>query len=154
MKKERKTAQEPAGENPRMPLTRRNYILLAAGFAVIVLGFVLMAGGGSDSPDEFDYAMFSWRRITLAPILVIGGFAFGAVFMATDPVTSSQTNTGKYIVGLMTGALAVLIRVVNPAYPEGMMLSILFMNALAPLVDYFVVERNIARRKNRVKLAK
>ena len=68
MKKERKTAQEPAGENPR------NYILLAAGFAVIVLGFVLMAGGGSDSPDEFDYAMFSWRRITLAPILVIGGF--------------------------------------------------------------------------------
>ena len=74
MKKERKTAQEPAGENPRMPLTRRNYILLAAGFAVIVLVFVLMAGGGSDSPDEFDYAMFSWRRITLAPILVIGGF--------------------------------------------------------------------------------
>ena len=74
MKKERKTAQEPAGENPRMPLTRRNYILLAAGFAVIVLGFVLMAGGGSDSPDQFDYAMFSWRRITLAPILVIGGF--------------------------------------------------------------------------------
>ena len=74
MKKERKTAQEPAGENPRMPLTRRNYILLAAGFAVSVLGFVLMAGGGSDSPDEFDYAMFSWRRITLAPILVIGGF--------------------------------------------------------------------------------
>ena len=57
-----------------MPLTRRNYILLAAGFAVIVLGFVLMAGGGSDSPDEFDYAMFSGRRITLAPILVIGGF--------------------------------------------------------------------------------
>ena len=76
MKKERKTAQEPAGENHRMPLTRRNYILLAAGFAVIVLGFVLMAGGGSDSPDEFNYAMFSWRRITLAPILVIGGFIF------------------------------------------------------------------------------
>lgn len=86
--------------------------------------------------------------------LIVGGFAFGAVFMATDPVTSSQTNTGKYIVGLMTGALAVLIRVVNPAYPEGMMLSILFMNALAPLVDYYVVELNVARRKKRVKLAK
>ena len=86
--------------------------------------------------------------------LIVGGFAFGAVFMATDPVTSSQTNTGKYIVGLMTGALAVLIRVVNPAYPEGMMLSILFMNALAPLVDYYVVEANVARRKKRVKLAK
>lgn len=57
-----------------MPLSRRNYILLAAGFAVIVLGFVLMSGGGSDSPDTFNYAMFSWRRITLAPILVIGGF--------------------------------------------------------------------------------
>ena len=86
--------------------------------------------------------------------LIIGGFAFGAVFMATDPVTSAQTNTGKYIVGLLTGALAVLIRVVNPAYPEGMMLSILFMNALAPLVDYYVVEANISRRRKRVKLAK
>ena len=86
--------------------------------------------------------------------LIVGGFAFGAVFMATDPVTSAQTDKGKYIVGLMTGALAVLIRVVNPAYPEGMMLSILFMNALAPLVDYYVVEANIARRKKRVKLAK
>lgn len=85
--------------------------------------------------------------------LIVGGFAFGAVFMATDPVTSSQTNAGKYIVGLMTGALAVLIRVVNPAYPEGMMLSILFMNALAPLVDYYVVEANISRRRKRVKLA-
>ena len=140
--------------DPKMPLSLKNYILLLAGLIVIILGFVLMAGGGSDSPDEFDYAMFSWRRITLAPILVIGGFAFGAVFMATDPVTSAQTNTGKYIVGLLTGALAVLIRVVNPAYPEGMMLSILFMNALAPLVDYYVVEANISRRRKRVKLAK
>ena len=138
----------------KMPLSAKNYVLLLVGAAVILLGMILMSGGGSDSPDEFNYAMFSWRRITLAPILVIGGFAFGAVFMATDPVTSAQTNTGKYIVGLLTGALAVLIRVVNPAYPEGMMLSILFMNALAPLVDYYVVEANISRRKKRVKLAK
>ena len=86
--------------------------------------------------------------------LLVGGFAFGAVFMATDPVTSAQTSTGKYIVGFMTGALAIMIREINPAYPEGMMLSILFMNALAPLVDYFVVEANIRRRKNRVKLVK
>ena len=86
--------------------------------------------------------------------LIVGGFAFGAVFMATDPVTSAQTSTGKYIVGFMTGAIAIMIRVVNPAYPEGMMLSILFMNAFAPLVDYFVVEANIRRRKNRVKIAK
>ncbi len=86
--------------------------------------------------------------------LLVGGFAFGAVFMATDPVTSAQTSTGKYIVGFLTGAIAILIRVVNPAYPEGMMLSILFMNALAPLVDYFVVEANIRRRQNRVKTIK
>ena len=86
--------------------------------------------------------------------LIVGGFAFGAVFMATDPVTSAQTSTGKYIVGFMTGALAVLVRVVNPAYPEGMMLAILFMYAFAPTVDYFVVDANIKRRKNRVKLAK
>ncbi len=85
--------------------------------------------------------------------LVVGGFAFGAVFMATDPVTTSQTNTGKYIVGFFTGVFAIMIRVINPAYPEGMMLSILFMNALAPLVDYFVVEANISRRLNRLKQA-
>lgn len=96
--------------------------------------------------------VFQWTGVTTYPAwwhLIVGGFAFGAVFMATDPVTSAQTDTGKYIVGLMTGALAVLIRVVNPAYPEGMMLAILFMNALAPLVDYYVVEANIARRRKR-----
>ena len=86
--------------------------------------------------------------------LLVGGFAFGAVFMATDPVTSAQTNAGKWIYGFMVGALAVLIRVINPAYPEGMMLAILFMNALAPLIDYFVVERNIARRKKLIKNVK
>jgi len=64
-----------AERDPRLPLTRRNYLWLLAGFGIVLLGFVLMAGGGSDSPDEFNYAMFSWRRITLAPILVIGGFA-------------------------------------------------------------------------------
>lgn len=101
--------------------------------------------------------VFQWTGVTAYPAwwhLIIGGFAFGAVFMATDPVTSGQTAKGKYIVGLMTGALAVLIRVVNPAYPEGMMLAILFMNALAPLVDYYVVEANIARRNKRLKTAK
>ncbi len=86
--------------------------------------------------------------------LIVGGFAFGAVFMATDPVTSAQTSCGKYIVGFMTGALAIMIRVVNPAYPEGMMLAILFMNVLAPLVDHYVVEANISRRKRRLKLSK
>lgn len=86
--------------------------------------------------------------------LILGGFAFGAVFMATDPVTASQTNCGKYIYGFLIGVLAVLIRVVNPGYPEGMMLSILFMNLVAPLIDYYVVEANIKRRLGRVKTVK
>ena len=83
--------------------------------------------------------------------LIVGGFAFGAVFMATDPVTSAQTRTGQYIVGFLTGALAVLIRVVNPAYPEGMMLAILLMNIFAPLIDYCIVQKNITARENRLK---
>ena len=74
--------------------------------------------------------------------------------MATDPVTGSQTNTGKYIYGLLIGVMAVLIRVVNPGYPEGMMLSILLMNAVAPLIDYYVVQANIRRRTRRLKTVK
>lgn len=81
---------------------------------------------------------------------IMGGFAFGAVFMATDPVTSSQTNCGKYVYGILIGAFAVLLRVLNPAYPEGMMLSILFMNCMAPLIDHVVVSRNIKRRQKRL----
>lgn len=81
--------------------------------------------------------------------LLMGGFAFGAVFMATDPVTAAQTNKGKYIYGFIIGLMAVLIRVVNPGYPEGMMLAILFMNAMVPLVDYYVVEASIKRRVKR-----
>ena len=83
--------------------------------------------------------------------LILGGFAFGAVFMATDPVTASQTNKGKIIVGLLIGVFAILIRVFNPAYPEGMMLAILLMNVFAPLVDHYVVEGNIKRRLKRAK---
>lgn len=85
--------------------------------------------------------------------LLLGGFAFGAVFMATDPVTGSQTGTGKFIYGFLIGAFAVLIRVVNPGYPEGMMLSILFMNAMAPIIDHYVVEANVRRRNRRLKKA-
>ena len=83
--------------------------------------------------------------------LILGGFAFGAVFMATDPVTASQTNKGKIIVGLLIGIFAILIRVFNPAYPEGMMLAILLMNVFAPLVDHYVIEGNIKRRLKRSK---
>jgi len=83
--------------------------------------------------------------------LIIGGFAFGAVFMATDPVSAAQTNQGKWIYGFLIGVLAILIRVVNPAYPEGVMLAILLMNTFAPLIDYYVVESNIKRRLKRAK---
>ena len=78
--------------------------------------------------------------------LVIGGLAFGAVFMATDPVSAAQTETGKWIYGLLIGMITVLIRVVNPAYPEGIMLAVLFMNVFAPLIDFYVVQANKKRR--------
>ncbi|MBO4985046.1 MAG: NADH:ubiquinone reductase (Na(+)-transporting) subunit B [Bacteroides sp.] len=81
--------------------------------------------------------------------LMLGGFCFGAVFMATDPVTSARTETGKYIFGFLIGAMAIIIRVLNPGYPEGMMLAILLMNIFAPLIDYCVVQNNISRRAKR-----
>ena len=85
--------------------------------------------------------------------LLIGGLAFGAVFMATDPVTAAQTNTGKYIYGFLAGFIAIAIRCFNPAYPEGVMLAILLMNVLAPTIDHFVVQANVSRRKKRLKLS-
>jgi Na+-transporting NADH:ubiquinone oxidoreductase subunit B len=81
--------------------------------------------------------------------MVLGGFAFGSIFMATDPVSSSATDPGKWIYGILIGILVVLIRMVNPAYPEGVMLAILFMNVFAPLIDHFVVQQNIKRRLSR-----
>ena len=83
--------------------------------------------------------------------IIIGGFCFGAVFMATDPVTSARTETGKWIYGIIIGALAVIIRVMNPGFPEGMMLAILFGNMMAPTIDYFVVQSNINKRLKRMK---
>ena len=83
--------------------------------------------------------------------LVLGGFCFGAVFMATDPVTSARTEGGKYIYGFLIGVIAILVRVLNPGYPEGMMLAILFMNLFAPLIDYCFVQHNINRRLKRAK---
>jgi Na+-transporting NADH:ubiquinone oxidoreductase subunit B len=80
---------------------------------------------------------------------VIGGLAFGIVFMATDPVSSAQTETGKWVYGLLIGILTVIIRVTNPAYPEGIMLAVLFMNVFAPLIDYYVVKANKTRRLQR-----
>jgi Na+-transporting NADH:ubiquinone oxidoreductase subunit B len=91
-------------------------------------------------------------QIDPAHQLALGGFAFGAVFMATDPVTAAQTNTGKIVYGFLIGLFAIMIRVFNPAYPEGMMMAILFMNVMAPLIDHYVVEANIKRRMRRAKI--
>ena len=96
-----------------------------------------------------------FHALVMTPIqwyehIVLGGFCFGAVFMATDPVTSARTETGKYYYGFFIGALAVIVRVMNPGFPEGMMLAIFFGNMIAPLIDYCVVQRNISRRAKRV----
>lgn len=95
-------------------------------------------------PDNPVAQMPFWQHI------IVGGFCFGAVFMATDPVTSARTEAGKYIYGFGIGAMAILIRVLNPGYPEGMMLAILLMNVVAPFIDYCVVQRNVKARAKRV----
>ena len=93
--------------------------------------------------------------LSINPIhqICLGGFLFGVVFMGTDPVSAAQTNRGKWIYGFLIGLLGILIRVVNPAYPEGIMMAILFMNIMAPLIDHYVVAANIKRRMKRVKTA-
>ena len=96
---------------------------------------------GSDTNPMFQVPWY-WH-------MVLGGFAFGLIFMTTDPVSASMTNTGRWFYGALIGVMVILIRVVNPAYPEGMMLAILFANLFAPLIDHFVVEANIQRREAR-----
>jgi Na+-transporting NADH:ubiquinone oxidoreductase subunit B len=101
--------------------------------------------------------LFAQNAIMEMPVhyhFLLGGFAFGAVFMATDPVTSARTEKGKWIYGFLIGMLAITIRVFNPGYPEGMMLAILFMNAFAPLIDFYVIDGNIKRRMKRAAVAK
>ncbi len=110
-------------------------IILSTFVGAAALGLLFTAIGVSDVPFYYHYLM--------------GGFMFGAVFMATDPVTAAQTNCGKIIYGFLIGAMAVLIRVANPGYPEGMMLAILLLNVFAPLIDYCVVAVNINKRKKR-----
>lgn len=99
------------------------------------------------------FAVNTYMEMPFWHHLVIGGFAFGAVFMATDPVSGAQTDTGKWIYGFLIGVLAILIRVLNPAYPEGMMLAILLMNTFAPLIDHYVVQSHINKRLKRVKVS-
>ena len=114
-------------------------IMVSCVAGALATGFLV---NGFAEPGTFAAVPAYWH-------LVLGGFAFGAVFMATDPVTSAQTEKGKWIYGFLTGALAVIIRLFNPGYPEGMMLAILLMNTFAPLIDYYVVEGNIKKRMKR-----
>ena len=135
------------GETSVIAIAIGAYLLLWTGIASwktmgsvflggIVMASVFQATGMTEMP--------WWQHI------ILGGFCFGAVFMATDPVTSARTETGKYIYGLMVGALAIIVRVMNPGYPEGMMLAIFFGNMFAPLIDYCVIQRNISHRANRI----
>jgi Na+-transporting NADH:ubiquinone oxidoreductase subunit B len=98
-------------------------------------------------------AVNSYMEVPAYYHFVMGGFAFGAVFMATDPVSGSQTEKGKWIYGFMIGVMSILIRVINPAYPEGVMLAILLMNVFAPLIDYFVIQSSINKRLKRAKIS-
>ncbi len=112
----------------------------------VTMGLILNAFAGSAGLSPATAVYFGlpfWEH------LIIGGFAFGAVFMATDPVSAAQTEKGKWIYGFLIGVLAIIIRVLNPAYPEGMMLAILLMNTFAPLIDHYVVKGNINRRLKR-----
>jgi Na+-transporting NADH:ubiquinone oxidoreductase subunit B len=124
-------------------------ILLFTGVASWRIMFSVVAGGLVMGLLFNLWGFNDYMNIPAYYHLIMGGFAFGAVFMATDPVTGSQTNRGKYIYGFLIGLLAVLIRVFNPAYPEGMMLAILLMNVFAPLIDHYIVQSNIKKRLKR-----
>lgn len=117
-------------------------IMLSGVVGVLAMGLLLNQFGTSD-----------YAQIPFWSHLLLGGFAFGIVFMATDPVTAAQTETGKWIYGFLIGVVAILVRVVNPAFPEGVMLAILLMNVCAPLIDHIVVRQNVKRRLNRAKVA-
>jgi Na+-transporting NADH:ubiquinone oxidoreductase subunit B len=141
------------GETSALACLAGALLLVAAGvgswriMAGVTMGTVATALAlnaiGSTTNPFFDVP-FWWH-------MVLGGWAFGTVYMATDPVTAAQTNAGRWIFGVLVGLLAILIRVVNPAYPEGMMLAILLMNVFAPTIDYFVVQANIRRRRARAR---
>lgn len=144
------------GETSTLAILIGAALLLFTGIASWKIMFSTFAGGFlialllnalSPGPDSY-MAMPAWNH------MVMGGFAFGAVFMATDPVTGAQTEKGKWIYGFFIGAMAIIIRVFNPGYPEGMMLSILLLNTFAPLIDHYVVESNVKRRLKRAVINK
>ena len=118
-----------------------NWRLVVGCLAGMIVFSTLLNWIGSDSNPMFAMPWY-WH-------LVVGGYAFGLAFMVTEPVSASHTNAGRYIYGALIGFMVVMIRVINPAFPEGMMLAILFGNVFAPLIDYFVVQANIKRRAKR-----
>ena len=125
-------------------------IMLSAVLGALAMGLIFnwVADAGIITESSKFYGLMStefWHH------LLIGGFAFGAVYMATDPVTASQTNKGKWIYGFLIGFISIMIRVFNPAYPEGVMLAILLMNVFAPTIDHYVVQGNVKRRMKRLK---
>jgi len=126
-------------------------ILLATGIGNWRIMFTVFAGGYIMGLLFNLWGLNDYMNLPAHYHLIMGGFAFGAVFMATDPVTATQTKKGMYIYGFLIGMVAILIRVFNPAYPEGMMLAILFMNVFAPLIDHYVIEGNIKKRLKRLK---
>lgn len=135
------------GETSVIAIALGAILLLLTGIASWKTMLSVFAGGG--------IMAVLFQSLGMTPIewyehLILGGFCFGAVFMATDPVTSARTETGKYIYGALIGVMTVIIRVMNPGYPEGMMLSILFANMFAPLIDYCVVQHNINNRMKRL----
>ena len=136
------------GETSVVAIAIGAVILLWTGIASWKIITSVFAGGALTA--------LLFNQIGMSPLdvvdhLVLGGFAFGAVFMATDPVTAARTECGKWVYGFLIGIVAVVVRVMNPGYPEGMMLAILLMNVCAPLIDWCVVQRNISRRLNRLK---
>ncbi|MBO7661137.1 MAG: RnfABCDGE type electron transport complex subunit D, partial [Bacteroidaceae bacterium] len=135
------------GETSVIAIAIGAFILLWSGVASWKTMLSVFVGGILTAflfKGSIESANFSWfEHIT------VGGFCFGAVFMATDPVTSARTECGKWIYGFLIGVIAIIIRVLNPGYPEGMMLAILLMNVFAPLIDYYVVKSNINMRAKR-----
>ena len=141
------------GETSTLCILIGAVILLATGIASWRIILSVFAGGAIMAliANAFATPTYPASFLSVGQQLCLGGFAFAAVFMAPDPVTSCRTNTGKYIYGFLVGAVAVLIRTYNNGYPEGAMLAVLLMNAFAPLIDYCVVEANVRRRLSRAK---
>ncbi len=139
------------GETSKLAILIGAFILIYTGVGSWKIMLSVFAGGLLMGLIFNAFSANAYMTLPAYQHFLLGGFAFGAVFMATDPVTASQTEAGKWIYGFLTGMVAILFRVLNPAFPEGMMLAILLMNAFAPLIDYYVVESNIRKRLKRMK---